>query len=381
MIFSRKLSLLFLFFTLVLSILLVMGLLFAGRGTSADVNGREVAMKHSSLLSMVECDGYTVVDVANPWGSGLLKRYILVAGDAEIPSSLPDGVLLRTPVDRMLLFSGVHAALFEELGVAANIKAVCDAEYIYSTLTVAAISEGKVIDCGSSLDVDLERVAEASPDAVFVLPYENGGYGKLERVDAPLVECADYMESSPLACAEWMRFYGRLVGKAAEADSLFNAICNEYEALCFLAERSSSRPKLLCELKSGSAWYVPAGESTMGRMYSHAGADYIFSSSKGRGSIPLSFETVLERAADADIWLMKYNSPVDKAYSSLLAEYSGYSHFRPYQERNIYACNTRTKRIFEDSSFHPEKLLKELIALLHPALFPDYALKYYERMR
>lgn len=377
---SRKLSGIFFLSSLAMALLLML-LLFSGGGKGTDVDGKELEMRHSSLLSIIECDGYTVVDVDNPWGEGLLHRYLLVPEENVVPSSLPEGTILRTPVKRMLLFSGVHAALFEELGVAGSIKAVCDARYVYSKATAAAIAEGSVIDCGSSLDINLERVAEASPDAIFVLPYENGGYGKLDRVETPLVECADYMEDSPLACAEWVRFYGRLVGKDSEADSLFNAVCNEYEALCFIAGRDVTRPKLMCELKSSSAWYIPAGGSTMGRMYNDAGADYLFSSYEGSGSLPLSFEVVLDRAAEADIWLMKYNSPIEKTYTSLLAEYSGYSHFKPFRERNIYVCNTGRKRIFEESSFHPEILLKELVALFHPDMFPDYEPKYYERMR
>ena len=119
----------------------------------------------------------------------------------------------------------------------------------------------------------------------------------------------------------------------------------------------------------------------MGRMYADAGADYLFSHCKGSGSVPLSFELVLERAADADVWLVKYNSEVDKTYSSLLAEYAGYAHFKPFKEKNIYICNTRNKRLFEDRTFHPERMLKELVALFHPQLLPGYELKYYERMR
>lgn len=381
MISSRKLSGIFLLSSIVVSAVLAVMLSLRSKGENKAVDGIPVNMKFSSLLSMTECDGYTVADVSNPWGEGILRRYILVPKTGEIPSTLPAGTVIRIPVERMLLFSGVHAALFEELGTAEYIKAVCDAGYIYSPVTAYAIADGKVIDCGSSLDIDLERLAEASPEAVFTLPYENGGYGKLERVGVPLVECADYMECSPLACAEWMRFYGRLVGKGAEADSVFNAVCYDYESLCFIARRDAVRPKLMCELKSSSAWYVPAGGSTMGRMYADAGATYLFSECEGSGSVPLSFEVVLDKAADADIWLMKYNSPVDKTYSSLLDEYGGYAHFGPFRKQCIYACNTKWKRIFEESSFHPEKLLKELVALFHPSMFPDYRPKYYEKMQ
>lgn len=378
---SRRLSGIFFVAALLLAIMLLMLFLFVPGGKHAAADGAEVRLEHSSLLSIAECDGYTVVDVADPWGEALLQRYILVPKERELPSSLPDGIILRTPLERVLLFSGVHVALFEELGAAGSIKAVCDAQYVYSCEMAAAIAEGKVIDCGSSLDVNLERVAEASPEAIFVLPYENGGYGKLSRVGVPLVECADYMESSPLACAEWMRFYGRLVGKGALADSLFNTVCHEYDALCALAAKETARPKLMCELKSSSAWYVPAGGSTMGRMYSDAGADYLFSYCEGTGSVPLSFEVVLDKAADADIWLVKYNSPLEKTRAAMLSEYGGYSHFGPFKQGNIFACNTARKRIFEESAFHPERLLKELVALFHPRLFPGYEPVYYERMR
>ncbi len=344
------------------------------------VQGTKVQMRHSSLLEISDCDGYSVVEVKNPWGKGLLERYILVPYDSVMPVDLPKGTVLRTPLRRTVLFSGVHASLFEELGVLATVAGVCDRRYIYSSLLQEAIEDGAVADCGSSLNVDSEVVAYVNPDAIFVLPYENGGYGKLDKMSYPLVECADYMESSPLGCAEWMRFYGRLVGCAEKSDSLYEMVCNEYEALSRMVENVSERPKLMCELKSSSAWYVPGGNSTMGQMYRDAGADYLFADYDAVGSVPLSFEVVLDKASDADIWLFKYNAVTDWTYSSLLAGFSGYSHFKPFREKNIYACNTGRNNIFEESSFHPERLLKELVALFHPSLVPGYRHVYYEKI-
>jgi iron complex transport system substrate-binding protein len=119
----------------------------------------------------------------------------------------------------------------------------------------------------------------------------------------------------------------------------------------------------------------------MGGMYSDAGADYIFASNPTNGSVPLSYEVVLDKASDADVWLVKYNSPVDLTRSSLLADFKGYAHFKPFKEGEIYACNTAKKRIFESTSFHPEKLLRELVYIFHPELLPGYVPVYYEKMR
>ena len=350
-----------------------------GKG-SVPLDGDIVSMRYSSLLTMTECDGYTVVDIADPWSENLLERYLLVPSDSALPSDLPDGVLLRTPLENVILFSGVHAGLLAELGAETSVKGVCDARYFYSKTIADGLASGGVVDCGSSLNVDAESVVQVAPDAVFVLPYENGGFGKLENLGFPLVLCADYMENSPLGCAEWMRFYGRLFGLEARCDSLFMAVCSEYESLCKEAQTPAIRPGLMCELKSNSAWYVPCGESTMGRMYADAGADYLFSYCKGSGSVPLSYEVVLDKASEADIWLFKYNSEVDKTRASLLSEFAGYSHFRPFKEHNIYACNTHRKHLFEETAFHPERLLKELIAILYPDVFPDYKMRYYEKI-
>ena len=347
----------------------------------AKIEGANVEMRHSSLLEIVDCDGYSVVDIKNPWGKGLLNRYLLVPSCSALPDDLPSGVLLRTPLAQVVLFSGVHALLLEELGAVFAVSGVCDSRYMYSAGVQQGLADGSILDCGSSMNVDSEVVAQVNPDAIFVLPYENGGYGKLERFSFPLVECADYMESSPLGCAEWMRFYGRLVGCAEKADSLYNVVCEEYARLCTLVSDVEKRPTLMCELKSSSAWYVPGGRSTMGQMYKDAAAEYIFAGYDVAGSVPLSVEVMLDKAADADIWLFKYNSSVDKTYGSLLGEYEGYSHFKPFKERNIYACNTHRNNVFEETAFHPERLLGDLVALFHPSLLPEYKTVYYEKMR
>lgn len=348
---------------------------------NVNIDGECVELRHSSLLKIVDCDGYSVVEVNNPWGKGLLNRYLLVPSDSVLPENLPSGVLLRTPLKRVVLFSGVHAVLFDELGVSSAISGVCDGRYMYSSTVQQGIENGTVLDCGTSMNVNSEILAQVNPEAIFVLPYENGGYGKLDRFSFPLVECADYMETSPLGCAEWVRFYGRLMGCAERGDSIFNTVCNEYEMLCSIVADVDKRPKLMCELKSSSAWYVPGGKSTMGQMYKDAGADYLFSDYDLRGSVPLSVEVMLDKAVQADIWLFKYNSSVDKTYSALLGEYDGYAHFKPFKDRNIYACNTHRNNVFEESAFHPERLLKDLLALFHPVLLPEYKTVYYEKMR
>ena len=89
---------------------------------------------------------------------------------------------------------------------------------------------------------DIERIIALNPEAILLSPFENsGGYGKLDKLHVPIIEAADYMESSPLGRAEWMKFYGMLFKKDGnapktalaascepKADSLFAKIEKEY---------------------------------------------------------------------------------------------------------------------------------------------------------
>lgn len=345
------------------------------------VVGDTLKMSHAHLLQIVECDSFTLVDIKNPWKEGLLHRYLLVPKETNIPANMPQGTLLRTPLDNLLLFSSVHASLLQDLGEMNAVKGVCDSRYMLLPAVHEKIAQGVIEDCGSTLNIDVEKVVQISPEAIMVLPFENGGYGKIDKLSFPVVECVEYMEHSPLAAAEWMRFYGRLVGKAPLADSLFSTVKNRFYTLRALVDTCANRPTLMCELKSSSAWYMPAAQSTMGQMYKTAGAHYLFDDNNGSGSLPLSYETVLSRAVNADLWLFKYNSSKDKTYTSLVSEFSGYSHFKPFKTKSIYVCNTGKKPFYEETPFHPDLLLSDLIAIFHPLLLPEHKLRYYEKMQ
>ncbi|MDK7751091.1 ABC transporter substrate-binding protein, partial [Brevibacterium sp. UMB10442] len=119
-------------------------------------------------------------------------------------------------------------------------------------------AEGKITDCGESMKPNVEKIITLEPQAIFVSPFENsGGYGRLDKAGVPLIECAEYMETSALGRAEWMKFYGILVGKEKEADSLFNVVKTNYWKLHNLAKKSKLSRSVLPDRKVGSVWYVP----------------------------------------------------------------------------------------------------------------------------
>ena len=75
----------------------------SGGGSKVAITGDTIPMRYSSLLTMVECDGYTVVDVENPWNASMMQRYILVPKDADISTELPEGIVIRTPLESAII--------------------------------------------------------------------------------------------------------------------------------------------------------------------------------------------------------------------------------------------------------------------------------------
>lgn len=201
------------------------------------------------------------------------------------------------------------------------------------------------------MNPDMERIIDLHPDAILLSPFENsGGYGRIEKLDIPIIECADYMETSALGRAEWMRFYGLLFGVAPQADNLFAEVDSCYQRLKMRAQLSSTSFSVVSELKSGSAWYVPGGRSTIGRLFQDACGRYAFADDTHSGSVPLAFETVFDKAGDADVWLVKYNRDRDMSYADLEADYIGYTGFKAFKTRNVYGCNTAKVPFYEEAS-------------------------------
>ena len=366
----------------IVTIVLLLSACGGGSKTSSAIHGEIIPLKYAENLKLIKGEGYTEAVLRNPWDTtSILRTYILVDKDKEVPDHLPEGTIVRTPLSKALVYTATHCHLIHELGAVKSIGGICEIQYIKVPEIVEGCANGTIVNAGEGTNPDIEKIIDLHPDALLLSPYENsGGHGQVEKLKIPIIECADYMETSALGSAEWIRFYGLLFGREALADSIFAEVEKNYNNLKALATAQPVKPRLMCEVKSGSAWYVSGGRSTTGKLYADAGAEYVFSSYTNAGGVPLSFETVFDKAQDADVWLMKYNHPTDKTYQSLQEDYAPYANFKAFKEKNIYHCNTAYRPYYEDFPFHPDRVLKDLIKIFHPSLLPEYELKYFSKL-
>ena len=352
------------------------------KASSVSLQGDTIPLKYAENLTLVKGEGYTEARLRNPWDTtALLHTYILVEKDKPLPNRLPEGTLVRTPLSNALVYTAVHCNLIQELGAVESIGGICELQYIKVPEIIEGCRNGSIVNAGEGTNPDMEKIIDLHPDALLLSPYENsGGHGQVEKLKIPIIECADYMETSALGSAEWIRFYGLLFHQSAKADSIFAIVEKNYNELKALAISQPTQPKVMCELKSGSAWYVPGGNSTTGKLYNDAGGDYLFDHYPNSGAVPLSFETVFDKAQDADVWLMKYNQPTDKTLSDIRNDYSPYAQFKAFKDGQVYGCNTNYAAYYEDFPFHPDLVLKDLIKIFHPSLLPEYELKYFSKL-
>lgn len=412
--------------------LLVLTACQGGKTTAGEAEeGDTLKMKYAKLLTIVKHGEkgtaslnndaedadyqYAEVNVANPWKAGtLLHRYILIPkgkeGDetvARLALQRTSGMgcttdTVRTPVERSAVFIAPHCQLMYELGCQQAIRGVCDLDYInIPDVKKRAASAGNaaagktsagnsIVDCGSSMAPDIERIIVLKPEAILLSPFENsGGYGKLDKLHIPIIEAADYMESSPLGRAEWMKFYGMLFGNEEgksngisgscepKADSLFAKIEKEYLKLKAEAAGYPKGLSILTERKTGNVWYVPGGQSTIGILLKDANARYIFEDDQHSGSLAMSPEQILAKGKLVDIWAFKYFGGAPLSQAQLLQEYDGYKALAAFSRGNIYQVDTSTVPYFELTSFHPELLLREFIILAHGERFGK--LRFYKK--
>ncbi len=353
-------------------------------------DGDTVALKYAQHITIVKHDGYTQVDLTDPWKKGrILHTYYLVPkgedndGEAELlkatKTSAEASSVVRTPVERSIVFTTVHTSLLIELGAKEKISGVCDLKYINIPWIQQQAKAGKIADCGNGMNADVEKVIDTKPDVMLISPFENsGGYGKLEEINIPIVEAADYMETSAMGRAEWMIFYGMLFGKEDEAKKLFASVDSSYEALKKKAIKSKIHRSVITELKTGGVWYVPGGQSTASEMLKDAGGNYAFASDKSAGSLSYPFEKVLDEAGQADVWLYKYGGH-PATLQEIYSDYEGYGQMKAWKTGEVYGCDTETSTYFEEASFHPDRVLRDLIIILHPDLKLG-ELRYYRKI-
>lgn len=330
-------------------------------------------------------EGYTIATIYNPFEPGSIQaQYCLTREPALIADSLHSlYTVVRVPVRRMAVTSCTHIGMLSELGATDILCGVTDPSLIYNAHVRERVANGEIMDLGSSMQIQTERVVGAEAEVIMLSAYSAADPNALlmKKLGIPVIYNNEWTEQSPLGRAEWIRFIGALVGREAEADSIFSEIRSHYETLCQQVPTEGSAKR---SIVSGSCfrgtWYVPAGGTYMGRLFADAGAEYFYAKDASAQSLPLSMETVLQNLGTADVWV---GAPATTL--SQLAELDDHhTWMHAYQTGDVYHFNRRStpdgaNDFWEMGVVHPDLILQDLISVLRGE--SDSAMFFTERLR
>jgi len=374
-------------FNSVFIFLIIASFLSCTSGSKNGINGLastdSLSIKYSQGFSVHYFRDYKLVIVNSPWVKGAVyARYYLVTNPATVTPD--DGIKVQVPLKTIASSSVTHFEFLSMLGELESIKGICLASVIYNSTLRKRIGEGKVTDLGDAFHVNLEKVLQIKPQALMMSGYNQNDPDavRITQAGVPVIYNNEWMETSLLGRAEWIKFVAVFYDKEKLADSLFLTIENRYNDIKKIATKVKNKPNIMAGSNFRGTWYMPAGRSFMGQLFADAGTCYYYANDTTTGSLPLNVETVLKNFSQTDVWLnCNYSSIND-----LLKADSKHALFNPVKKKQVYNFSKRilasgANDFWESAIAHPDLILADVIAILHPEILPNYELFYTEKLK
>ena len=344
-------------------------------------------LKYKPHFSVDYYDGFKVVTVYGTDSANLLAQYVLLPKNKPAPVGFDKATLIETPVRGSIAVSTNHVAIYSKLGIADTLLGVANAELIYDSLVRKNLAEKKLVSVGTN-EYDFELMAILQPSFVLHSGSYDGGdklQNKLQSMGVKTVLCADYIEQSPLARAEWIKFVAAFYDLEHVADSLFLLTEKRYLQLKQLAGSVSTQPTVFCNMPFKEVWYMPTGQNFSAQLIADAGGDLLWKDAKPNNGLNLSldYEAVYAKAANADIWLV---NSLESSLNEVLNADAKNKNFAAFRVGNLYNHNKRTtpaggSDYWESGVISPDVLLADLISIFHPELLPAHQLYYYKKLQ
>lgn len=339
--------------------------------------------EYAEGFSIVSHDNYKEVIVYSPWVKGsVYARYYLVTDNAtETPEN---GRKVKIPLQTLAATSVTHFEFLSLLGEIESINAVCSPDIIYNPVIIKRVNEGKISNLGDAFNINIEKTLQLQPGAVMMSGYnQNDPYAqRVSQSGIPVLFNNEWMETSLLARAEWIKFAAAFYNKEALADSIFGDIAQRYNEVKTLAKSVAKKPAIMAGSNFRGTWYMPAGRNFMAQLFADAGGSYFYANDTTAGSLPLNVESVLRDFANTDVWLNCNFSSIKE----LINSDAKHKLFKPVLSGQVYNFNKRllpstANDFWESAIARPDLLLSDVISILHPELLPGYETVYANKLK
>jgi iron complex transport system substrate-binding protein len=363
----------------------------ASKNTSAAGGGGDTAqvrtaIKYAHGFTIDYYDGYKLVHILDH-SSGRMDtlEYILVQKGYSVPAGHPKAQVINIPIRTMVAMSSMHVGIADFVGVADRITGLGSLQYINSPIVRENIKAGKTVEVGLEGNLNNELLISMHPDLLMAMVNPESSAGKykvLTDAGIPVIQNAEWLETTPLGRAEWVKLMAALTNKEALVNRKFDSVAKTYDSLAQLGHQAKTHPHVIIGMPYQGSWFLPAGDSYMAHFIQDAGGDYKWADTRGNGSLSLSFESVAPEALTADYWL---NIGSVHTRQEIAAKDTRYASFQSFKTGKLYNNNKRTNDLgsndyWESGAVNPHVVLADMISILHPELLPGHTLVYYKQL-
>lgn len=293
-------------------------------------------------------DGYRMIDVHDA-KSGSAAWYLLVPEGGNVPKGLPEGtVILQQPLDHVYLAASASMALISALdGLDSIAFTATEEKDWYIDEAKAAMEEGKIVYAGKYSQPDYEMLVDEGCDLAVestMILHTPAVREKLESLDIPVFIDQSSYESHPLGRSEWIKVYGVMLNREAEAEAFFDEqkkIIADLEGV-----ENTGKTVAFFYLNTQDQAVVRASDDYIPEMIEIAGGKYIFEDLKNPNEdsrsavVKMSMEEFYAQAADADYLI--YNASIESPLGSmedLTDKNELFKKFKAVKEGNVWTTD------------------------------------------
>lgn len=313
-------------------------------------------LEYAEEFTVDECTGGTkLITIQN-------ARYLVVLENSTVPNGLSEDItVLQKPLENVYLVSTSAMDPILKLGALSAVTlSGTSAENWYLPEAKEAMENGEISYAGKYSAPDYEFIVSANCGLAIentMIYHTPEVKEQLEKFGIPvLVERSSY-ESDPLARMEWVKLYGILFDKEAEAETFFNEQVQRIQPL--LEQDATGKTAAFFSVTSNNLVTVRKSNDYVAKMMGMAGGEYIFSDLSDNGNnlatINLSLEEFYAGAKDADVLI--YNSTIEgkiETTEQLLSKCPMLADFKAVQNGNVW-CTTQS--LFQESMELPDLIL------------------------
>ena len=343
----------------------------------------QTAIKYAKGFTIEKYANYKLITLSNVWrGESSTFKYVLY--EHEKPDSVKDAIFIKTPISSIACMSLTHIAFLEKLGLEKSIVALSGCAYVSSEKMNSLIAKKLIKEIGEEQNMNYEILVEENPNIVMsygVDASSNTGINKLTNLGLNVVLNSEYMETTPLGKAEWIKFVAAFYNQDHKADSLFTILEEDYLELKEATKAVTELPTVFTGMPWNGTWYIPGAKSFQAQLFRDAGAQYLWLDNEERSSVVKAKEVIIDEAFEADFWL---NQNSYKSMKEIIDFDEKFKGFTAVKNQHLYNNDRRTNAVsgndyWESGVVRPDIVLKDLIEIFHPELL-EHQLYYYRKL-